>query len=79
VPDALSDGAGLVATFFLIRYQTIIASRREISLACQFSMVNLMNRMEINFARHFVGAGSFMIAVQQDFRDTLATCSEASP
>jgi len=42
-------------------------------------MVNLMNRMEINFARHFVGAGSFMIAVQQDFRDTLATCSEASP
>ena len=79
VLDGLSDGAGLVATFFFIRYQIIIASRREISLARQFSRVNLVNRMEINFARHCFGTGLFIIAVQQNFRDMLAKSSEANP
>ncbi len=79
VLDGLSDGARLVATFFFIRYQTIIASRREISLARQFSRVNLVNRMEINFARHCFGTGLFIIAVQENFRDMLAKSSEANP
>jgi hypothetical protein len=79
VLDGLSDGAGLVVTFFFIRYQTIIASRREISLARQFSRVNLVNRMEINFARHCFGTGLFIIAVQENFRDMLAKSSEANP
>jgi hypothetical protein len=79
VLDGVSDGAGLVATFFSIRYQTIIASRREISLARQFSRVNLVNRMEINFARHCFGTGFFIIAVQENFRDMLAKSSEANP
>jgi hypothetical protein len=60
--DGPSDGAGPVATFFFIKYQTIIASRREISLARQFSRVNLVNRMEINFARHCFGTGLVIIA-----------------
>ena len=78
VLDRLSDGAGLVARFFFIRYQTIIASKREISLARQFSKVNLVNRMEINFACHCFGTGVFIIAVQENFRDTLAKSSEAN-
>src|SRR5882724_6056252 len=53
----LSDGDGVVATFFLIRYQSVVASSRE-----------------INFARQFVRISFFIIAVQQNFRDTLAEC-----
>jgi hypothetical protein len=79
VLDGLSNGIGLVATFFFIRYQTIIASRREISLARQFSRVNLVNRREINFARHCFGTGLFIIAVQENLRDMLAKSSEANP
>jgi len=79
VLDGLSVGAGLVATFFFIRYQTIIASRREISLARQFSRVNLVNRREINFARHCFGTGLFIIAVQESLRDMPAKFSEANP
>jgi hypothetical protein len=62
VPDGLSDGEGVVATFFLIKYQSIVASRRE-----------------IRFPRQFFGTGLFIIAGQQNFRDTLAKCSEANP
>src|SRR5438445_449579 len=34
--EAASDGEGVVATFFLMRYQRVIASKREINFACQF-------------------------------------------
>ncbi len=37
----MSDGKGVVATFFLIRYQSVVASRREISFACQFFRISL--------------------------------------
>jgi len=47
-----SDTEGVVSTFFLIRYQTNIASNREINLARQFSSVNLVHRMETKIARH---------------------------
>ena len=79
VPDGLSDGEDVVARFFLIKYQSIVASTSEISFARQFSRVSLKNRTEINFARQFFGTGLFIIAVQQSFGDTLAKCSEADP
>jgi len=47
-----SDIEGVVSTFFLIRYQTIIASSREINLARQFCSVSLIHRMETKIARH---------------------------
>ena len=37
--------------FFLMRYQTVVATRREINLACQFRRVSLVHRMETNVAR----------------------------
>src|SRR5947199_3258914 len=37
----LSDGKGVVATFFLIRYQSVVASRREINFARQFFRISL--------------------------------------
>src|SRR5207247_3575957 len=37
----LSDGEGVVATFFLIRYQSVVASRREINFARQFFRISL--------------------------------------
>src|SRR5262245_55341202 len=39
--DGLSDGEGVVATFFLIRYQSVVASRREINFARQFFRIRL--------------------------------------
>ena len=79
VADGLSDGEGVVATFFLIKYQSIVASRRDISFARQFSRVSLTNRTEINFARQVFGISLFTTAVQQNFRDMLAKCFEANP
>jgi hypothetical protein len=76
VPDGLSDGKGVVATFFLIRYQTVIASRREISFARQFSRVSLTNRIEINFSPQVFGISLFINSVQQNCRDMLAKCSD---
>jgi len=35
VGDGLSDGEGVVATFFLISYQSVLASRIEINFARQ--------------------------------------------
>ena len=67
--EGVSDGEGVVATFFLIRYQSIVASRTDINFARQFSRVSLASRTEINFARQF-----FIIAVQQNFRDPVAKC-----
>src|SRR5919197_194857 len=39
--NGLSDGEGVVATFFLIRYQSVVASRREINFARQFLRISL--------------------------------------
>jgi hypothetical protein len=36
-----SDGEGVVATFFLMRYQTVVASNREINFARQFFRIRL--------------------------------------
>src|SRR5262249_27538708 len=36
-----SDDEGVVATFFLIRYQSVAASRSEINFACQFFRISL--------------------------------------
>jgi len=45
--------------FFLIRYQSIVASKSEISFARQFSRVTLVRRMEINFVRQlFISVSS---------------------
>src|SRR5439155_5172131 len=50
VPDGLSDGEGVVATFFLIRYQSVVASRREINFARQFFRISLfIIAMQQNF------------------------------
>jgi len=49
----LSDAEGVVSTFFLIRYQTAIASSRETNFARQFSSVSLVHRMETNTERQF--------------------------
>jgi hypothetical protein len=50
-----SDGDGVVSRFFLIRYQSIVATMREINLARQLFRVSLANRREINVTRHFFG------------------------
>ena len=52
--------------FFLIRYQSIVASRREINFARQFSRVSLVRRTETNLARQFFDFSLFIIAVQQN-------------
>jgi hypothetical protein len=55
--------------FFLIRYQTVVASRRLINFARQwFSRVTLVRMTASSFVRHFLEAGVFIIAVQQNFR-----------
>jgi hypothetical protein len=57
--------------FFLIRYQTVVASTREINFARQFSRVNLVHRTETNIARQFFEVCPFIIPVQQSFRDAI--------
>src|SRR4029453_19187395 len=45
-----SDGEGVVATFFLMRYQSAVASRREVSFARQLFRISFfMVTMEQNF------------------------------
>ena len=61
--------------FFLIRYQTVVASTKEINFARQFSSVNLVHRTETNIARQFFEVCPFIIAVQQSFRDALGNVS----
>ena len=61
------DGDGVVSMFFLIRYQTVVASRRPINFARQFSSVSLVHRTETNIARQFFEVCPFIIAVQQNF------------
>jgi hypothetical protein len=41
----------VVLIFFLMRYHTVVATRREINLARQFCRVSLVHRTETNFAR----------------------------
>src|SRR5438309_996124 len=48
--------------FFLIRYQTVVASRRLSNFARQlFSKVTLVRMTPSSFARHFLQAGVFII------------------
>src|SRR5437764_8726899 len=55
VPDGLSDGEGVVATFFLIRYQSVVASRREINFACQLFRISFfIGPLQQNFANPLV-------------------------
>jgi hypothetical protein len=66
--EDLSDGQAVVDMFFLMRYQTVVASRREINLARQFCRVSLARRTESNVARQFFEVSLFIIAAQQNFR-----------
>src|SRR6266849_2881205 len=53
-PDGLSDGEGVVATFFLIRYQSVVASKREINFARQFFRISFfIIAVQENFADAF--------------------------
>jgi hypothetical protein len=52
-----------------MRYQIVVASRREINLARQFSSVSLVHRMETNIARQFFDVTLSIIAVQENFGD----------
>ena len=69
VGEGLSETEGVVSTFFLIRYQTAIASSRETSFARQFSSVSLVHRMETNTERQFFEVCPFIFAVQQNLPD----------
>ena len=65
--ENVSDGEGVGVMLFLMRYQIVIATRREINFARQFSSVSLIHRTETNTARQFFGVCPFIIAVQQNF------------
>ena len=69
--ENVSDGEGVGVMLFLMRYQIVIATRREINFARQFSSVSLVHRTETNIARQFFEVCPFIIAVQQSFRDAL--------
>ena len=71
VGEGLSGTEGVVSTFFLIRYQTAIASSRDNNLARQFSNVSLVHRMETNIERQFFEVRPFIFAVQQNLPDAL--------
>jgi len=53
VGEGLSDIEGVVSTLFLIRYQTVIASKKETNFASEFSSVSLVHTMETNTDRQF--------------------------
>jgi hypothetical protein len=53
-----------VATFCLMRYQTMIARTRETNFGRQFSSVSLVHRMETKIARQLLEGRRFIIAVQ---------------
>ena len=65
--EDVSDGEGVGVMFLLMRYQIVIATRREINFARQFSSVSLVHRTETNIARQFFEVCPFIIAVQQNF------------
>src|SRR3954463_15380719 len=52
--DPLSNGESVVATFFLIRYQSVVASRREINFARQLFRISFfISPLEQQFADAF--------------------------
>src|SRR6187399_2052865 len=52
--DPLSDGESVVATFFLIRYQSVVASRRVINFARQLFRISFfISPLEQQFADAF--------------------------
>ena len=51
VSEELPGCQNVVLIFFLMRYHTVVATRREINLARQFCRVSLVHRTETNFAR----------------------------
>jgi hypothetical protein len=62
--EGLSESEGVVSRFFLIRYQTAIASSRDTNFARQFSSVSLVHRTDTNIERQFCEVCPFMFAVQ---------------
>jgi hypothetical protein len=55
--------------FFLMRYQTVVATRREINLARQFCRVSLVHRMETTVARQFfeVSVDLTLVSIDESF------------
>jgi hypothetical protein len=55
--------------FFLMRYQTVVATRREINLARQFCRVSLVHRMETNVAGQFfkVSVDLTLVSIDESF------------
>jgi hypothetical protein len=54
--------------FFLMRYQIVIATRREINFARQFSSVSLVHRTETNIARQFFEVCPFIMLCSKILR-----------
>ena len=52
--------------FFSMRYQIVIATRREINFARQFSSVSLVHRTETNIARQFFEVSVDLTLVSTD-------------
>jgi hypothetical protein len=80
------DGEGVVSMFFLIRYQTVVASRRLINFARQlFSKVTLVRMTASSFARHFLEARVYhnllcsKISAMQRGTSLQLDCPEFSP
>ena len=55
--------------FFSMRYQIVIATRREINFARQFSSVSLVHRTETNIARQFfeVSVDLTLVSIDESF------------
>ena len=55
--------------FFLMRYPTVVATKREINLARQFCRVSLVHRMETNVARQFfeVSVNLTLVSIDESF------------
>src|SRR5204863_9831149 len=54
ISGELSNGESVVATFFLIRYQSVVASRREINFARQLFRISFfISALEQQFADTF--------------------------
>jgi hypothetical protein len=63
------DGEGVVSMFFLIRYQTVVASKRLINFARQFfRRVTLVRMTASSFVLHFLQAGVFIVCCAAKFR-----------
>ena len=67
--EDFSDGESVGVMFFLMRYQIVVASSREINFSRQFCSVSLVHRMETNIERQFFEVCPFISAVQQNLPD----------